>query len=62
MLELDRADPLVNQIEHFAAVIRGEAEPLVSGRDGLKTLQVTEAVTEAARSGQVVETGLGRRS
>src|SRR3954463_250347 len=33
-VELDRSDPLANQIEHFAAVIRGEAKPICSGRDG----------------------------
>ncbi len=55
---LDRADPLANQVEHFAAVIRGEAQPIVSGRDGLNALRVTEAVTEAARTGQIVDTGL----
>jgi len=54
---VERTDPLANQIEHFAAVIRGEAQPIVSGRDGLNTLRVTEAVVEAARTGQVVETG-----
>jgi predicted dehydrogenase len=59
-LDIDRTDPLANQVEHFAAVIRGEAQPLVSGRDGLDTLRVTEAVTEAARTGRIVETGLGR--
>jgi len=58
-LDIDRTDPLANQVEHFAAVIRGEAQPLVSGRDGLDTLRVTEAVTEAARTGRIVETGLG---
>jgi predicted dehydrogenase len=52
--ELDRSDPLANQIEQFAAVIRGEAEPVVSGRDGLKALKVTEAVTEAGRTGEIV--------
>jgi predicted dehydrogenase len=57
-LGLDRTDPLANQVEHFAAVIRGEAEPIVSARDGLNTLRVTEAVTEAARTGQIVDTGL----
>jgi predicted dehydrogenase len=36
---LERSDPLVNQIEHFAAVIRGEAEPVCSGREGPKTLR-----------------------
>jgi len=56
---LDRTDPLANQVSHFAAVIRGTAEPIVSGRDGLNTLRVTEAVSEAARTGRVVATGLG---
>ena len=53
---VERTDPLANQIEHFAAVIRGEAEPLVTCRDGLQNLRVTEAIAEAARSGRVVET------
>ncbi len=53
-----RSDPLANQVAHFAAVIRGEARAIVSGRDGLKTLRVVDAVLEAARTGRVVETGL----
>ena len=51
-----REDPLANQIEHFAAVIRGEEEPLVTCRDGLQNLRVTEAIAEAARTGRVVTT------
>jgi predicted dehydrogenase len=54
-IELERSDPLANQIEHFAAVIRREAEPICSGRDGLKTLLVVDAVVESARSGQPVD-------
>jgi predicted dehydrogenase len=54
-IELERADPLARQIEHFAAVIRGEAKPLVSGRDGLQNLRVTDAIIEAAKTGKVVE-------
>ncbi|MHA6782102.1 Gfo/Idh/MocA family protein [Pseudonocardia saturnea] len=54
-VSLDRSDPLANQIAHFAAVIRGEAEPICSGRDGLRTLQVVDAVLEAARTGCAVE-------
>jgi predicted dehydrogenase len=53
---VERADPLANQIEHFAAVIRGEAEPLVTARDGLQNLRVTDAIVEAARTGRVVDT------
>ena len=51
---LERSDPLANQVTHFAAVIRGEARPICSGRDGLRTLKVVDAVVEAARSGQPV--------
>ena len=50
-----RDDPLKHQIEHFGAVIRGEAEPLVSARDGLANLRVTEAIAEAAKSGRMIE-------
>ena len=53
-IPLERADPLALQIEHFAAVIRGDATPLVSGRDGLQNLRVTDAIVEAAKTGKVV--------
>jgi predicted dehydrogenase len=56
-VELERSDPLANQIEHFAAVIRGETGPICSGRDGLKTLRVVDAVIEAARTGRPVDLG-----
>ena len=51
---LVRADPIKHQMEHFGAVVRGEVQPLVSARDGLKNLRVTEAIAEAARSGKVI--------
>jgi predicted dehydrogenase len=57
-VDIERTDPLANQVGHLAAVIRGEAEPIVNGRDGLNTLRVTEAVTEAAKTGKIVETGV----
>ncbi len=50
----DRADPLIRQIAQFAAVIRGSEAPLVSGREGMKTLQVIEAVQRAAAEGRRV--------
>ncbi|MGW5150630.1 Gfo/Idh/MocA family protein [Rhodococcus koreensis] len=52
-----RIDPLAAQIEHFAAVIRGDAKPIVTARDGLKSLQVVEAVAESARTGEAVTIG-----
>ena len=51
-------DPLKHQMEHFGAVVRGEAEPLVTARDGLANLRVTEAIVSAARSGATIELSL----
>jgi len=54
VVEVAPADPLDRQLGHFCAVIRGEAEPLVTVWDGLRNLQVIEAVAEAARTGRTV--------
>ncbi len=48
------ANPLVEQIRHFAAVIRGEETPRITGEDGTRTLAVTLAVRDAAESGRTV--------
>lgn len=47
-------DPLVRQIGHFCDVIRGQAEPLVSGHEGLKTLNVIEALKRSANTGETI--------
>jgi predicted dehydrogenase len=51
---LVRDDPLKHQMAHFGAVVRGEAQPLVSALDGLQNLRVTEAIAQSAETGQVV--------
>jgi len=51
---MQREDPLALQMAHFAQVIRGQAEPLVSARDGLHNLRVTEAIAQAAETGALV--------
>ena len=48
-------DPLVLQIEQFARVIRGEEPPLVSGREGMRTLAVIEAILASSAQGVRVE-------
>lgn len=53
-IDFDPADPLEIQLAHFCDVIRGRGEPLVSGREGLATLAVIEAIKNSASSGQVV--------
>ena len=52
-----RTDPLARQMAHFVALIRGEVSPLVTARDGLTNLRVTEAIVQAARAGATVELG-----
>jgi predicted dehydrogenase len=59
-LHVDRAmappqDPLPLQIQQFCRVIQGSEPPLVSGREGLNTLKVIEAVKTAARTGKLVK-------
>jgi predicted dehydrogenase len=54
--EMTRDDPLKHQIEHFGRVVRGEAEPIVSVRDGLQNLRITEAIVKAAATGSIVDT------
>jgi predicted dehydrogenase len=50
-----RADPYLEQLRHLRAVAEGREAPLCSGRDGLRTLQATLAIHEAARrAGPVV--------
>jgi predicted dehydrogenase len=51
---MTRDDPIKLQMEHFGAVVRGEAAPLVSAQDGLNNLRVTEAIVQAAKTGQTV--------
>lgn len=50
-----REDPLARQFAHFVEVIRGNAQPLVTARDGMNNLRVIAAIAEAALHGTVVE-------
>lgn len=50
----DFSDPFTNQIAHFAAVISGSEQPLVSGEEGLKTLRVIESIQNSASSGEII--------
>lgn len=50
----ENSDPLINQINHFAKVIKREEEPLVSGLEGLKTLAVIEAIEASSKNQEIV--------
>lgn len=54
VLEIKREDPLTRQLAHFVQVIDGQCAPLVSARDGLRNLMVTEAVRCSAATQQTV--------
>ena len=54
-------DPLAVQMAHFAGVIAGEEPPLVSGLEGLKSLEVVEAVALSSETGQEVRLGASDR-
>jgi predicted dehydrogenase len=58
IVALERADPLERQLTNFCAVIRGEAKPVVTARDGLENLRVVEAIKQAAASGATVPLGV----
>lgn len=51
---LPHVDPLLRQLVHFCAVVRGEAVPRVSARDAARTLAATLAVAESARTGRTI--------
>ncbi|MGE5170840.1 MAG: Gfo/Idh/MocA family protein [Rudaea sp.] len=57
VLAVPQVDPLARQLDHFCAVVRGEAAPLVSVGDALQNVRVAEAIREAARTGRAVATG-----
>lgn len=54
VLHVERGDPIRRQMEHFGAVVRGQARPLVTLDDGLANLRVTEAIAQAAATGCAV--------
>ena len=53
-VEMVREDPLMRQMDHLCDVIQGQAQPLVTARDGLNNLRVTEAIAQAAQTGHLV--------
>ncbi len=48
------SDPWVEELIHFAQVVRGKARPLVTADDGTRTLAATLAVAQSAATGRPV--------
>lgn len=56
VVDVTRSDPLALQLDHFCAVVRGDAAPRVTAREGLETLRVTLGIDRAARTRTPVAT------
>ena len=50
----EQSDPLVNQILNFCGVIRGDEKPRVSLAEGVRTLEVVDAIHRASRTGETI--------
>lgn len=55
IIDVTRIDPLACQLQHFLEVIRGNVEPKVSVLDGLRNLQVTDAVRRSALQKEMIQ-------
>jgi predicted dehydrogenase len=52
---LHRREPLVVELEAFAALVRGDADaPVVTLEEGLETVAIAEAVLASAHAGETV--------
>lgn len=50
-LDVAQADPVAAQFRHLLDVIAGQAIPLVTAEDGLRNIEVLEAIKRAAKTG-----------
>lgn len=49
-LDYEINDPLVDQIKHFKEIIESNVEPIVSDEEGLKSLQVIDAIEQSIKT------------
>lgn len=48
-------DPIRAELQHFISVLKGEAEPFVTGEDALETLKIILAAKKSAKEKSVIE-------
>lgn len=51
-ISLEKREPLWNELKDFLDAIQKKRDPLISGRDGLKTMQVVMAAIESQKTGK----------
>lgn len=54
MMELQKKEPLKNEISDFANAINKNKKPLVTGYDGVKAVEIAEAAVQSSKTGKVV--------
>ncbi len=54
-MNLQKKEPLKNEIIDFVHAINNNAKPLVTGFDGMMAVQIAEAAVKSAETGKVVE-------
>lgn len=54
-VEWERNVMFMEQMKHFLAIVRGDAEPACTLDDGIRVQQLVEAVHESQRAGRVIE-------
>lgn len=50
----DAGNPYAEQLRHFGAVIRKEEMPITDARDGSRTLEITNTVLKASKTGEII--------
>ncbi len=53
-MESTWVEPLMLELKHFTDYLLGEADPIVTGSDGLKALEMAEFALKASSTGEVV--------
>jgi len=52
---IDRKEPLRAELEHFIECVKDDKEPLVSGEDGLKALEIAKKIIDSANNNKIVK-------
>ncbi|MDG6218263.1 MAG: Gfo/Idh/MocA family oxidoreductase [Candidatus Thermoplasmatota archaeon] len=54
IMELQKKEPLKNEISDFANAINKNKKPLVTGYDGVKAVEIAEAAVQSSKTGKVI--------
>jgi len=53
--DFDRNQMFMDEIRHFLACVRGETQPLIDLREGIRSMKIGMAADESLKSGQLVD-------